>query len=228
MTRFPSPLRLAFATVSLALALPPTASAAIVHVTYTGDEITGEGFPTVNQTSPLPFDFDGDARTDLTLRQYVVPPNSTDGIWVEPSPGGGALFYPLGAGGLPRLIDTLAALAIGVEVGSTAPSVTEWQTASIWMIRESPLSPMNVRYDVGFPPGGNYFGFSFLSDDGLHYGWMRMRSVSFTGARVSEWAYESEPGRPISVGAVPEPGSAALVGGLGVLCGVTRRRRGRL
>lgn len=65
-----------------------------------------------------------------------------------------------------------------------------------------------------------YMGVQFDAADGIHYGWVEM-SISTTtvfDATVHSWAWETEPGKSILTGAVPEPSSAllALIGALSV------------
>ncbi len=74
-----------------------------------------------------------------------------------------------------------------------------------------------------------YLGIRFLIGSELHYGWIHLNCV-FSGpyqpaaGRITEWAYNTVPGQPITVGAVPEPSTWALVS-LGALCLWRFRRR---
>ncbi len=69
----------------------------------------------------------------------------------------------------------------------------------------------------------NYFGFSFTASDGeLHYAWGRMIVGASESDRViAEFAYESEAGVGIAVGAVPAPSALAIL----ALAGCAKRRR---
>jgi hypothetical protein len=74
----------------------------------------------------------------------------------------------------------------------------------------------------------NLFGFRFVNESAgnqLQYGWFRVAlgaSTSTAGRAVVEYAYENT-GQPINAGAVPAPGSLALLA-LGAV-GLTGRRR---
>ncbi len=69
-------------------------------------------------------------------------------------------------------------------------------------------------------------GVRFASDEGIHFGWIRVRVETWTehtttesglpiqithGPEVIDWAYESTPGAAIVAGAVPEAGTVVLV-----------------
>ena len=70
-----------------------------------------------------------------------------------------------------------------------------------------------------------YAGFEFERNGQKHYGYfdwsMAEQSTGFT---LHGWAWETEPGRPIIAGAVPEPGSICL-GLLSGACLLLHRRR---
>lgn len=71
-----------------------------------------------------------------------------------------------------------------------------------------------------------FVGFQFQAADGLHFGWIQLATtpglIDFVNA-----AYESTPGMAINAGAIPEPGTLALlaVGAAGVLGAAAKRRR---
>lgn len=70
-----------------------------------------------------------------------------------------------------------------------------------------------------------YFGFRFTENDsdGPYYGWMRVVFSNNGGTgTIVDWAYDNG-GGPIAVGVIPEP-SAVMLGGLGALALVFRRR----
>lgn len=73
------------------------------------------------------------------------------------------------------------------------------------------------RFSQGGFADGDY-GFRFTSGGATHYGWADLYasaginiSLPTGTAGVSHWAYESDPNTPITVGAVPEPATAALL-----------------
>ena len=77
-----------------------------------------------------------------------------------------------------------------------------------------------------FGQGGGYIGVETTGPDGIHYGWLRIENDNpqwLTGGRVTGYAYESSPGVPIVVGAIPEASTVwFLLAGVGP---ALRRRR---
>lgn len=76
---------------------------------------------------------------------------------------------------------------------------------------------------------GAYLGFRLAVDDGFQYGWFLVGSVRNDGHTLStltlyEFAYETEPNVAIPAGAVPAPGSLALLA-LGAAAASRRRTR---
>jgi hypothetical protein len=78
-----------------------------------------------------------------------------------------------------------------------------------------------------FGQGGGYIGVETTGPDGIHYGWLRIENDNpqwLTGGRVTGYAYESSPGVPITVGAIPEP-SCLWLASAGIGLGLRRRRK---
>lgn len=68
-----------------------------------------------------------------------------------------------------------------------------------------------------------YLGFEFEGEEGSHFGYALIREVGGTGGFIVQTAYETEPGVPISAGAIPEPSSFLLTMASSLL--LFRRRR---
>lgn len=82
-----------------------------------------------------------------------------------------------------------------------------------------------------------YIGVEFMIEDDLHYGWIQYRGyrhpdsvvggfripVNTLGGFIDSWAYETEPGKAIRAGAVPEPSSLVLTF-MGIAILIRRRR----
>jgi len=110
----------------------------------------------------------------------------------------------------------VANMNAGDTVGSSLNPVYQWSNT------KTPIGTLAILLDqqssedgnfVGQPSG--YIGFGFMMDGANYYGWMEVtNSVSGDAgifANVVSWAYESDPNTPITVGAVPEPSTWALL-----------------
>lgn len=84
-----------------------------------------------------------------------------------------------------------------------------------------------THYDFStIQPGDRaYIGVRFDPGDGDHFGWIEVDRQGWDGydLHVHAWGYETTPGQPIPAGAVPEPGSLALLA-FGFAAAVRRRR----
>ncbi|MDG2124330.1 MAG: PEP-CTERM sorting domain-containing protein [Verrucomicrobiales bacterium] len=81
-----------------------------------------------------------------------------------------------------------------------------------------------ANFTAGTP---GYIGFSLELDGGdTVYGWMELtlQDDGITPGSIHRWAFESDAGTAVPVGAIPEPGSASLAF-LGVMAFLLRRRR---
>lgn len=90
-----------------------------------------------------------------------------------------------------------------------------------------------------------YLGVSFQAADGIHYGWIKYtglgvakfgsydedgnligytEGLNIPGGLIDSWAFESEPGKAIVAGVVPEP-AASLLAEIGFATVLLRRKR---
>lgn len=137
-------------------------------------------------------------------------------------------FYPVPAGNavvgyVGPFINYANSLSFGTLIG---PAST-FQTSSQVCLGSNYGGTLYGGFAAAIPPGTNaYAGFRFNAADGVHYGWVFLNVnagiIDFTGA-----AYESTAGVAITAGAVPEPGTMAMLalGAVGVLGAVAKRRR---
>ena len=85
----------------------------------------------------------------------------------------------------------------------------------------------NVGLEMNLNSSSNLLGFMFTHEGtaAVHFGWMRFAFGATAGDRtIVEYAYEDAAGVGIPAGAVPTPGSAALLA-LGAAGLAGRRRR---
>lgn len=118
-------------------------------------------------------------------------------------------------------------LDAGALIGADSPaSFPEHGELAGW--QSHPLqypgsATLYVIYDVGregnFLGQRGYLGVQFLIDGQVHYGWIDVDNdgapplgIPYYGLKIHGWAYETEPGKPIIAGAVPEPGVSLLFG----------------
>ncbi|MEM8866346.1 MAG: PEP-CTERM sorting domain-containing protein [Planctomycetota bacterium] len=168
----------------------------------------------IAQFGSLDLNIDGDAFTDVLLKNYVFAGGNYQGASVNGAPGQLAISN----GSFPYYV---TALSEGDLIDSTTvgPSFAG-------SLAYSTVNPNAEFGDIdggliglSFPIGGNAPQF-------LHFGWIRVSIDNAAGTFVvNEWAYNTVPGEGILAGQVPEPSTLGLLaaGALGV--GAMRRRR---
>ena len=109
-------------------------------------------------------------------------------------------------------------LTSGVSIGADSPALfpqygelSGWQSHPIGVPGAASL---HVRYNVGssgsFLGICGYLGIEFLIQGKVHYGWMDLDNYNWNQTEIRGWAYETEPGKPILAGSIPERSSLLL------------------
>ncbi len=212
--------RFLYLLLSLLLALR---AGAVVVVTYRG------GAPNTFDYLPLPSDVAFDVNSDgISDFRFL-----SDGNFVA-----GIQSY-----GANRFISTLAT---GLDIGGSVTAIADGSIigsdttllAGSWHIHSDKGG--GSMFDLNFGPmslqvSDAYIGVEFMAADGIHYGWIQYVGYShperglghyLPGGFIDSWGYETEPGKPIIAGAIPEPGVPALVL-VGALFASSRRTRHR-
>lgn len=182
------PLTLGIIVLTVAPFTPPSRA----------DVVTGIGpsaNPGVNTAS---LDLDGDGQPDIQASAMFAFAGSfgIDDTSVRPAPGSTLQFT--------------GPLTTGTAVDN---SLTFSSSGGVSQHAEMHVMNPSLNRPGGFTDG--VFGFRFTSAGATHYGWAYLFAsaglspypVGTSG--VGQWAYQSEPNTPISVGTVPEPASAA-------------------
>jgi hypothetical protein len=109
-------------------------------------------------------------------------------------------------------------LTTGVSIGEDSPALfPQYGTFSGWQshpIGVPGVASLHVRYNIGssgsFLGIRGYLGIEFLIDGQVHYGWMDLDNYQWNQTEIHGWAYETEPGKPILAGSIPEPSTLLL------------------
>ena len=142
------------------------------------------------------------------------------GFQLEPKNANKVLGYPAS---LPVESATFRSrrLTAGTDIATAAQGLVAW-----YGNRPNPNSSVTGLYLLacqGFfqcagdfkPTSGfgteGYVGIQFFAADGLHYGWIRVLGGYDNDGTILDYAYNSVPGQTITVGAVPEPSTWALL-----------------
>lgn len=124
---------------------------------------------------------------------------------------------------------------IGADSPADFPQDGSWAMWNSHPLQYPSGATLYVEYDVGtegyFYAKEGYMGVQFLIEGQVHYGWLEISNdflpphgLSLQATKILGWAYETEPGKPIVAGAIPEPSgtSIAVLAATGLLL---RRRR---
>jgi len=159
----------------------------------------------INQFNSLNLNLDGDAYSDLLLKNYVFGGGNYQGATVNFFPGKLVSFSANG-------FAYASALSAGftVDASSVGPSFF----GSMAYGAANPNAQFNSASNA-------YLGLSFASGANVFYGWVRVSIDNAAGTFVvHDWAYENS-GAGIQTGAVPAPGALGLLAagasGLGLL-----------
>jgi hypothetical protein len=212
----------------------------------------GNAIPSGNEaaTSALVtgWDVDGDSTVDFNLVNLMVAPLEAGSqllgaqimaLFQAPNAGSGNGWIKNASNDKLQRLDAGATVgALQVFGGAAADGTLNLQTGYIG-VGSSEGTPVpsetlfNPNWTLGEP--GN-FGFKFTKGGNLHYGWgvMEIDQLKTTGLPASGQGfvitnayYETAPGVPVTVGAVPEPSSIALLsmGAAGVAAWKVHRKR---
>ena len=119
--------------------------------------------------------------------------------------------FPLGANALLQHFSQAAILPFGVWIGDLPPTNAIWgDPARSAAVASYFISQRYGTRGYGGPlvdAGVGYVGVRFEAADGLHYGWVRLRSAP---VMVVDWAYAARPDTPIAAGDMGAPEGSIL------------------
>ncbi len=196
------------------LLLPRWAGAAVV-VTYRGDAPNTFTFdpPFITDTE---FDVNADGGADFRfVGDYLVT--------AMQSYGGNRFISVLAVA--PDLGGSIVPVTIGNIIGADISFL-----GGAWHRHTDNSNNPSLATGYGLSTGPSpmqfadaYIGVEFAAADGLHYGWIQFTGYSHPtnglpfmpvpGGVINSWAWETQPRVPIIAGAIPEPSTAAYIGG---------------
>ena len=174
--------------------------------------------------APYTVDLDGNGTGDLTFMHKKQPADGSDKMNVSLTGRNQIWAEADGNTGHYRASFALALVA-GIEIG---PSLFSSNPRIGWHNDDNLIEPSNLVSAIGNNPSftRKNLGFRFERDGALHYAWMEISGrYNYSGGDVfiHAWAWDSELGKGILVGAIPEPGVGWLLL-LGAWLGLRRER----
>ncbi len=162
------------------------------------------------------FDVNNDGQIDwsMTSRTQVFGSN---GVSVLSESTTGFIYQTLTVGDFARIIPLAAGTLIGT---SLEDSIYSWYHG----FGQGLSSRANNQNFGSFYLKEGYLGFELQADDGTHYGYAYLESLGTSSIRISQVAWETEPGKAIQAGNVPEPSSSLLLA-ISICLTATRRKR---
>jgi hypothetical protein len=195
---------------------------------------------TIPNTTTVNWDVNSDGINDFTFTERYPNAATTGVIWqanMNPASGAsatnGVVSYP----------GAFVQYAFALQAGTVIGTSSTFSVSILQIVLGSKYNYSGTPYYYGgfaadgrtavttangaVTPGTFAFaGFRFSATDGIHYGWIKL-AVSAGLIDFVSAAYETTPLTNITAGAVPEPGTMALlaIGAVGVLGAVAKRRR---
>ena len=218
-------MKILTSTLVLCLLMVALSRAAIVHVNIPADqqEFLGLGDPITQN-----FDFDQDGKDDVGFavaggRFMVMPLNYEAGVSTSYLFGNGFL----GTTAVPFLYGAI------IERYTEPPGEIAWGITPGGRGYTYVLSYITGAGGVGGIWAGqeSYLGFGVKTHptqvgefDQWQFGWLRIKEFGGFGGIFYEYAYETEPNKPIYAGQVPEPGASVLALAAGAFLASRRRK----
>jgi hypothetical protein len=166
--------------------------------------IVSSGALNLTLSANNPFDFNNDSSTDLTLSAAA----GKEGLFVS-ADGDLVVDGTIGTSSF----DAIDLLAPGTTIDASLSYASD-----AYFALDGSIATGGEWVPV---PTTGYFGFSFLTADGTHYGYGELTVSELSSptptATLHAWAYESVAGQSITIpsGDVPLPGTAALFAAAG-------------
>lgn len=190
--------------VAYSLAAAATSGTAQAAIVYSGPQNIA-----INQFSFLNLNIDGDAYSDVLLKNYVFGGGNYQSATVTFFPGKMVTFNS-------DRSNYVTALNAGFTVDTSALGDFTG----------------NMAYGGAYPNAqfnnatGKFIGLQFPSGPGNYNAWVRVDVNNSAGTfNVVDWAYENVPGQSIVTGVVPEPSTLGLLAAGAAGVAVLRRRR---